>query len=101
MAARLIWSREALDDVDTIAEYIDRDSPYHARRVAQELFSIAAMVADQPKLGRVVPELNDGNVRERFLYSYRLIYEIRHDELHILAVIHGRRLLETIEDRFT
>jgi|SRR6185312_613647 len=101
MAARLIWSDEALNDVDAIAEYINRDSPFHARRVAQELFAIAETVADQPKLGRIVPELNDDNVRERFLYSYRLIYEIQNDELHILAVIHGRRLLEAISDRFT
>lgn len=101
MAARLIWSDEALNDVDSIAEYINRDSPFHARRVTQEFFAIAETVADQPKLGRVVPELNDPNVRERFLYSYRLIYEIQNDELHILAVIHGRRLLEAITDRFT
>ena len=101
MAARLIWSDEALNDVDAIAEYINRDSPFHARRVAQEFFAIAETLAEQPKLGRVVPELNDPNVRERFLYSYRLIYEIQNDELHILAVIHGRCLLEAIGDRFT
>jgi len=72
MAARLIWSQEALDDVDAIATYINRDLPFHARRVAQELFAIAESIAGEPKLGRVVPELNDEQVRERFLYSYRL-----------------------------
>lgn len=101
MAARLIWSHEALNDVSAIAEYISRDSPYHARRVAQEFFAIAEAIIEQPKLGRVVPELNDEHVRERFLYSYRLIYEIQGDRLHILAVIHGRRLLETIGRRFS
>ena len=40
-------------------------------------------------------------VRERFVYSYRIIYEIRGAEIEILAVIHGRRLLESIEDRLT
>ena len=39
-------------------------------------------------------------MRERFLYSYRLIYEISDERMDILAVIHGRRLLESIEDRF-
>lgn len=100
MAARIIWSREALEDVDTIAEYISRDSPYHARRVAQEIFAIAESVAEQPKMGRVVPELNDDSVRERFVYSYRIIYEIRADDAHILAIIHGKRLLEAVEERF-
>ncbi|HVA55424.1 MAG TPA: type II toxin-antitoxin system RelE/ParE family toxin [Gammaproteobacteria bacterium] len=55
MAARLIWSQEALDDVADIAEYINRDFSYRARRVAQELFAIAETVADQSKLERIVP----------------------------------------------
>jgi plasmid stabilization system protein ParE len=101
MAARLIWSQEALDDVDAIAEYISRDSPRHAHKVAQELFALAEGVAEQPRLGRKVPELNDENLRERFLYSYRLIYEISDNKLYILAVIHGKRLLEAIEERLT
>lgn len=32
MAAGLIWSTEALADLDAIAKYIHRDSPYHAQR---------------------------------------------------------------------
>lgn len=30
MAQTLIWSREALDDIDSIADYISRDSLTHA-----------------------------------------------------------------------
>ena len=41
MAQALIWSEEALDDVDRIAEYIGRDSPYHAQQVAEHLFDLA------------------------------------------------------------
>lgn len=44
-----------------------------------------------------MPELNNPQVRERFLYSYRLIYELIGDTIHILAVIHGKRLLESVE----
>jgi len=38
-------------------------------------------------------------VRERFLYSYRLIYELTAETIHVLAVIHGKRLLES-DERF-
>jgi toxin ParE1/3/4 len=41
--------------------------------------------------------LADQNVRERFLYSYRLIYEISAETIRVLAVIHGKRLLESVE----
>ena len=30
-------------------------------------------IGEQPLIGRIVPELADERVRERFLYSYRLI----------------------------
>jgi plasmid stabilization system protein ParE len=100
MAASVIWSQAALDDIDSIAEYISRDSPHHARRVVETLFELSDRLAEFPRAGRIVPELADERVRERFLYSYRLIYEIGSDYIAVLAVIHGARLLESIEDRF-
>ena len=44
--------------------------------------------------------MRDAQVRERFLYSYRVIYEVRPDRIEVLAVLHGRRLLESIGERF-
>lgn len=96
MAQTLIWSNEALDDIDRIAEFIGRDSAYHASRVVEHLLALGASLPDQPLMGRVVPELSSQNVRERFLYSYRMIYEIRPDAVFVLAVIHGKRLLESV-----
>ena len=73
MAAELIWSAEALGDLDAIADYIHRDSPYHARRVVDAAIDLAQSIAEQPKIGRIVPELGDPDIRERFLYSYRML----------------------------
>ena len=42
-----------------------------------------------------MPELGNADIRERFLYSYRLIYEIESGHINIMAVIHGKRLLES------
>jgi len=41
-----------------------------------------------------VPEFDDKNLRERFVYSYRIIYRIEDHTVTIAAVIHGRRMLE-------
>lgn len=100
MAQSLTWSNEALDDIDDIAEYIARDSVYYAQRVVQQIFELGDTLLDQPELGRIVPELNDPKVRERFIFSYRLIYEIDLPDIYILAVIHGNRLLDGIRERF-
>jgi len=97
MAATVIWSQASLDDIDSIAEYIHRDSPYHAQRVVEALLALGESIGEQPLIGRLVPELGDERIRERFLYSYRLIYEIGERRIEVLAVIHGRRLLESID----
>ncbi len=101
MVKSVSWSDESLADIDNIAEFISRDSIHHAQRVVDEIISVVETIQTQPEMGRVVPELNLTQVREHFIYSYRIIYEIDDDQLNILAVIHGRQLLESIEGRLT
>ncbi|MCC5869269.1 MAG: type II toxin-antitoxin system RelE/ParE family toxin [Gammaproteobacteria bacterium] len=75
MDYRVSWSPTALDDVDAIAEYINRDSPAYSRAVVNKLVSTARELSDSPNAGRIVPALADEAIRERFVYSYRLINE--------------------------
>ncbi|MDJ0938856.1 MAG: type II toxin-antitoxin system RelE/ParE family toxin [Woeseiaceae bacterium] len=93
MAVRLVWSREALEDIEAIARYIERDSPAYARAVVVKIFNTARDLKQHPYSGRVVPELACDDVRERFVYSYRVIYHASGDEVCIVAVVHGNRLL--------
>ncbi len=97
MAHALIWSIEALEDIASIAEFIERDSVFYAEQVVERIVDLGAELPIHPKLGRIVPELHDPNVRERFIYSYRVIYELRDEAIEILAVIHGKRQLESVE----
>jgi len=47
-----------------------------------------------PRAGRKVPELADENVRELLAYSYRIIYRLKGDEALVVAVIHGKQILQ-------
>ena len=49
-----------------------------------------------PKLGRVVPEKDDESIREIFVFQYRIIYEILVSEIHVLTVVHGKRIIEDL-----
>ena len=49
-----------------------------------------------PLRGRKVPELISTH-RECFIYSYRMIYRVEKNNVLIIAVIHGKRLLESVE----
>jgi plasmid stabilization system protein ParE len=99
MAGEVIWAAEALDDIDAIAAYIARDSLVQARRVVSAFFESSDLLLTQPGMGRIVPERQDENIREHFIYSYRLIYEIAGEDIHVLAIIHGRRSLESLDER--
>jgi addiction module RelE/StbE family toxin len=100
MDYKVIWSPEATEDLETIANYITKDSEFYARSVVTKALDVARSIKDFPFIGRIVPELRQENIRERFVYSYRLIYKIAERKILIVAVIHGKRLLETISERF-
>lgn len=90
----VVWSPEALEDVDAIAAYIARDSNFYAAVVVEKMLVTAAGLSDFTKVGRIVPELNQANIRECFVYSYRLIYQIEQARILVVAVAHGKRLLD-------
>ena len=100
MDLEVTWSPEATEDLELIAEYIARDSEYYARAVVTEILSVSRNIGEFPLIGRIVPEIGNENIRERFIYSYRLVYRIEPERVLIVAVIHGKRLLENISERF-
>ena len=85
------WSGPAKRDLRQIYDYIAKDSKYYAKSVVRNIVDKSETLEPFPKVGRVVPEINDSNIREIFIYSYRLIYEIRSNSVGILAIVHGRR----------
>ena len=85
------WSRPARMDLKQIHDYIAHDSRYYAKKVVQTIVERTEELMVYPEIGRIVPEIDNPNICELFVYSYRLIYEICSDGIEILAVIHGRR----------
>jgi len=99
MARQLRWSPEAVEDVESIANYIERDSSYYARAVVSRIISLAETIPEHPELGRVVPEINNPDYRERFVHKFRVIYRVESNRILIAAVIHGSRLLDPLVER--
>lgn len=91
---KVVWTLRALYDLDDIGDYISRDSVKYAKLTLEKLLDAASLIATNPLLGRVVPEINNKSIRERIIGSYRVIYEIRSDNfVLILTVFHSARLL--------
>ena len=91
MAHTLVWSPEAVDDVEAIARYIERDSPWYARAVASKIVETAESILEFSEMGRLVPEIGDSSIRERFVHRYRIIYRLEVARVLVVAVIHGRQ----------
>jgi plasmid stabilization system protein ParE len=96
MARSLAWSPEAIEDIESIASYIERDSAWYARAVASKT---AETIPGFPELGRMVPEIGDPAIRERFAYNFRIIYRLEAERVLVAAVIHGSRLLQPFVQR--
>lgn len=87
----IIWSIPARNDLKSIHDYIARDSKRYANRVAQDIRNKTKVLSDLPRLGKVVSEIGEDNLREISLYSYRILYEVIPDTIYIHGVIHMRR----------
>ena len=94
MAHRIVWSSRAAQDLDSITDYIAADSPAYAGVVLKNIVNQTRILARFPQAGRKVPEFDDENIRELVVYSYRIIYRLQNDEALIVAVIHGKRVLQ-------
>ena len=85
------WSDHAKADLRHIHDFIATDSRHYAKKVTQAIIDKTLRLAELPGIGKVVPEINDKNIRELHIYSYRILYEIRTDQIHVLAVVHTRQ----------
>jgi toxin ParE1/3/4 len=96
--ANLIWSPDAINDLDKISDYISLDSERYASVVVTRIISLAEEIVAFPMSGRIVPELEEENVREKFYKSYRIIYRINSDTVDVLRVFHQAQELNIYLD---
>jgi len=89
-ARPILWTGPALADLREIREWVERDSPDAACRLAAKIRERVDDLAVSPSSGRVVPEIGIERYREVIVRSYRVIYEIRESDLVILRVRHSR-----------
>jgi toxin ParE1/3/4 len=90
------WTDKAKFSLRNIFYYIKKDSPFYATEVKNKFLFESQKLSDFPKLGRIVPEVEDENIRELFIYSYRMIYQIIDNNIFILTIIHSKQNLHNL-----
>ena len=94
------WTEPAVLDLESIRDYIARDSEYYATEFIGRIIDAVEKLYMLPSMGRIVPEAGDENIREIIFYNYRIIYSIeKSDNILILAIIHAARDMNNINPR--
>ena len=87
----LIWSPQALQDLEAIRAYIARDSARYADLVVQRIMAGVERLARFPESGRIVPERSEPSIREVIVEAYRVVYRYRGDAAEVITVFRGSR----------
>ncbi|PSQ75523.1 MAG: type II toxin-antitoxin system RelE/ParE family toxin [Bacteroidetes bacterium QH_6_63_17] len=96
--ATLTWRPQALSDLESIEEYYADIAPDYASLLVDGLLEQAEQLEAFPRMGRIVPEIDDEDIRELIYRDYRLIYiaDSENGEVNVLAVIHSSQHLGSL-----
>lgn len=88
---RILWSKAATIDLESLAEYVRQDNPEAAtRQVLRILEAIGQNLSTMPAMGRIgrIP-----GTRELVITGtpYIVPYRVRHNAIEILRVLHAAR----------
>jgi len=93
--AELIWTVKAVEQIEEIGLFIEKDSPFQARRVIQIIIKQANKLKEFPRIGKMIPEVQEDKYREILVFSYRVFYKVITDNrIAIIGVAHGYRLFD-------
>ena len=85
--AEVIWTEPALQELDSIAEYIALDNMVAASALVEEVFDKTERLERFPQSGRIPPELPNSIYREVVVPPCRIFYREEGDHVFILYVM--------------
>jgi len=96
--AEIRWTEKASKNLQSIYEYIARDSKVYAGRFVKALIKAAGKLEMMPYCGRMIPEFERDDLREVIYQNYRIVYRMVDEDnvAEILAVVHGARDMKTL-----
>ncbi|WP_159474035.1 type II toxin-antitoxin system RelE/ParE family toxin [Dyadobacter sp. 3J3] len=92
--ARINWSEEARQDLDTIFLGLNSESLSYSKKWINDVFSKIELLEKFPNMGRTLPETRLISIREIPVGKYRVIYNVAKDNvIEIMAIRHSSRPL--------
>jgi toxin ParE1/3/4 len=89
---RVVWTRQAILDVEAIRNYISRDSKRYGAVVVEQIVTAVDRLEKFPWSGRRVPERPGLELRELLCANYRIVYRVSSELVEVVTVFHGARI---------
>lgn len=89
--AEVVWTLEALDDMESIGVFHERTSAVYASALIERLYESVVALESHPRMGRKVPEIDHDLVWELIVERYRIVYQLFRERIEIVAVLHSRQ----------
>jgi addiction module RelE/StbE family toxin len=94
------WTLQAKNDLKDIADFISKDSVNYARLQVLRIRERTNVLKIQDFIGKVVPEIDNYNIRQLIEGNYRIIYKVvSKQRIDILTIHHSARDLTKREIR--
>lgn len=86
---RVLFTRRAETDLETIADHIAEDNPGRALTFVLELRQSCLGIADLPLGYALARKLAGNDIRRRVHGNYLIFYRLHGGEIEILRILHG------------
>jgi toxin ParE1/3/4 len=95
---KILWTREALRQLTEIEDFIVKDNMARAAKFVDEIAAHAeSVLPGEPRIGRTAPEISNPAIGELMFKRYRIVYRANKNNVEILSVFEGHRLLRVDE----
>jgi plasmid stabilization system protein ParE len=92
----VVFTAEAESDLQTIAEYVARDSLTAALSLVRDLREKCLALADAPRGYPLVPRYERHGIRRRPFGSYLIFYRVGAEAIEVVHILHGARDFEPL-----
>jgi plasmid stabilization system protein ParE len=92
------WSDASLDELASLKRRYNRRVTGSGDALAARILLAVDRVETFPRIGRVVPEYGQEQLREVIVSPFRVVYRIAPDHIEVSAIFHGSMLLDADEE---
>lgn len=86
---KVVFKRCALDDIQSIGDYIAEDSPARSMSFVDEIRRFAMRIGDFPESYPVIKKFGVRQIRRCVFGNYLIFYRISRSRVEVLQVVHG------------